>query len=351
MEAIRADLSLSYAEAGLVLTALPAGGLLGHGFTAAADYVERRWLATFGALAYGLCLLAFAAANSLPALLAASFIWGATDDAFIGGCEVTLVDLYRDELAPVLARVNAYGAVGDLLGPLTLAAAAALGVGWRGVFVASGALMVGYAAFLAAQRFPSPRPREGESVVASLAAVARDRRLILLAVVTGLFSTLAEPFLGFTSAYLERVRGLSPAAATTIAAVVTAAGIVGFLTVPLFTRRLPTRPLLLGFGALVAASVMLLIAAPSVPLQVVAGFAFGWSGATFYSVLQATYLSLRPGQAGASKAVVSTIGLFGLGLPPLVGAVSDGLGLAAGLAVYAAVALVMLALVAAIRAR
>jgi hypothetical protein len=74
-----------------------------------------------------------------------------------------------------------------------------------------------------------------------------------------------------------------------------------------------------------------------VPLQVAAGFAFGASGAVFYSVLQATYLSLRPGQAGTSQAVVSTIGLLGIGYPALVGAVADGYGLMAGLALYAVV--------------
>jgi hypothetical protein len=88
------------------------------------------------------------------------------------------------------------------------------------------------------------------------------------------------------------------------------------------------------------------VIAPVAPLQVVAACTFGFAGAVFYAVLQATYLGLRPGQAGTSQAVVSTIGLFGIGFPALVGAVSDAFGLAAGLGLYVAVPLAILLLLA-----
>ncbi|MGH2355142.1 MAG: MFS transporter [Chloroflexota bacterium] len=350
LEPIRADLRLSYGEAGLVLAALPAGGLVGNGFAVAADFVDRRWLAGAGAAVYGLCLAAFALSDSLPVLLAAAFIWGAASDAFVHGCEVALVDLARTsggDLAPALGRVNAYGAVGDLLGPLTLAGAAALGVSWRGVFLAGAALMLLYAAWIAGQAFPTAQPLpEAKTPVAAVLGVVRDRRLVLLALVDGLFGLLDEPFLGFTIAYLERVRNLSPTAATAIIAVAVAAGIVGFLSVPVFTRRLKPGSLLVGFGVLVALAIPALVVAPVVPLQVLAAFTFGFAGAAFYAVLQATYLGLRPGQAGTSQAIVSTIGLFGIGFPALVGAVSDTFGLTAGLGLYAAVPLGILLLLA-----
>ena len=73
-----------------------------------------------------------------------------------------------------------------------------------------------------------------------------------------------------------------------------------------------------------------------------AAFAFGVGGATFFAVLQATYLGLRPGQAGASQAVVSTFGLVGVGFPALVGVVSDTFGLTAGVGLYAAVPVAIL---------
>lgn len=311
----------------------------------AADFVDRRRLAALGALVYGACLLAFAVGQSLPVLLVAELCWGAARGAFVHSCEVALVDLYPDDLAPVLGRVNAYGAVGDLLAPLTLAAAAALGVSWRAVFLLGAVLMLLYAGWIARQRFPATRRTAGgEGPVVAVLGIVRDRRIVLLAVVSGLFGLLDEPFLGFTMAYLEKVRALSPALAATVAAAAVGGGIAGFLVGPAATRRLPGRWPLLLFGVLVAVTVPSLALAPVVPLQLASAAAFGFSGAAFYALLQAAYLGLRPGRAGTSQAVVSTIGVFGAGFPALAGAVADARGLGAGLALYAAVPVLMLVL-------
>jgi hypothetical protein len=86
------------------------------------------------------------------------------------------------------------------------------------------------------------------------------------------------------------------------------------------------------------------VIADAVPLRFISAAAFGFSAALFWSSFQASYLALRPGQAGTSQAVVSTIGLFGIGFPALVGAVSDATGLSGGLTIYAAVPLLMLVL-------
>jgi hypothetical protein len=205
--------------------------------------------------------------------------------------------------------------------------------------------MLGYAAWIASQPFPRPRPPVARPTSAVL-AVVRDRRILLLAVVDGLFGLLDEPFLGFTVAFLERERGLPPAAATLIVSVAVAAGIAGFLSVPLFTARWPSGRLLPALAAALGLAIAALITAPVAALQVAAAGAFGFSGALFFALLQATYLALRPGQAGTSQAVVSTIGFFGIGFPALVGAASDAFGLTTGLGLYAAVPLAMLPLLA-----
>src|SRR5688572_9657126 len=80
---IRADLGLSYAQAGLVLAMLSAGGFLGMFAKSAADFVSRRALAAGGALVYGLCMLGFAVGHSFWVLVVAAFLWGAASDAFL----------------------------------------------------------------------------------------------------------------------------------------------------------------------------------------------------------------------------------------------------------------------------
>ena len=79
MESIRADLGLSYAQAGVLLALLPAGGVLGIFLMAAADFVSRRLLGAAGALVYALCLLTFATGRSFMVLAIAV--------AAVGGCK------------------------------------------------------------------------------------------------------------------------------------------------------------------------------------------------------------------------------------------------------------------------
>jgi hypothetical protein len=87
--------------------------------------------------------------------------------------------------------------------------------------------------------------------------------------------------------------------------------------------------------------------APWLPLQMAAGLAFGTAGAVFYTTLGAISLGLRPGQAGATSAVVSTVGMLGMGFPAVVGAVADAQGLTAGVGLYLAIPVLVLALAAA----
>ena len=345
LEPIRADLGLSYAQMGVAVGSLTAGGLLGHFFRVAADFVDRRLLASLGALGVAAGMLLFGLGHSLPVLAAGGFVWGAATDAFFTGCEVSLVDMCEeDELPLALGRMNAYGAVGDLLGPLTLAGALAVGLPWRAVFVFGAATMALYAVALARQRFPDHNSEPPEAPVAAVWSVLRDPRVLLLAVVDGLHGLLDEPLLGFLNAYLERTRGWAPAAATALISLMVAAGLCGYLAVPLVRQRLPDWPLLRLFAGCLAAALAALVLGPAAWAAVLAGLAFGFAGAIFYSVLEATYLSLRPGQAGTTGAVVSAIGMAGIGFPSLVGAVSDAYGLAAGLAVYASVPAIMLIL-------
>ena len=106
---------------------------------------------------------------------------------------------------------------------------------------------------------------------------------------------------------------------------------------------------LLALATVLLIAVVGLIVAPMWPLLVQAAVAFGFAGAAFYSILQAAYLSLHPGQSGATTAVTSTIGFAALGFPAAVGAVADVHGLTAGLALYAAVPAAMLLLLLAAR--
>jgi len=329
------------------LIALPAGGLVGFVFEVAADYVSRRWLSALGALSYGAAMIAFGLSDSIVLMTAAAFVWGASSDAFAHGAEVALVDLAGDELANALAKLNTWSSIGELLGPVTLAVASTLVVGWRGAFVGLGVMMLGYAALLASQRFPPPHPGEHRpSPVAGVLAVLRDRRVVILAVAMGLFSLLDEPLAGFLIAFNEHVRRETAVIANAAILAWTLGQLAGFAAYDRITGE--RRPELVVLVSAVITGVALPIAvfAPWLLLRIAAMAAFGAAGAVFYVTLNAKVLALRPGQVGSVSAVVSLIGMVGMGFPGVVGAACDAFGLAGGLLLYVAVPVLILPLVA-----
>ena len=347
LEPIRGELGLTYAQAAGVLVALPAGGVLGNIFLVAADYLSRRLLASLGALAYGLALIAFGLAHTLPMLLLAAFLWGAASDAFVHGSEVALVDLAGDDLPLALARMNGWAAVGDLLGPLTLAAGAAIGFGWRGAFLGLGGLMLGYAAWLGSMKLPPPHPPErAPHPLVGVLTILKDRRVLFLALVLGVYCPLDEPLDGFMIAYLERVRGLSVEAATLLIMTVLLGGMAGYAAFEQLVGARPARRVIIGCAVLMTCALPAVLFAPVIALQAAAGLVFGAAGSVFYTTLETAVLSQRPGQAGATSAVVSSVGMLGIGFPAIVGLVAASYGLVAGLSLYAVIPPIILALVA-----
>ena len=340
IEPLHLELGLSYSETGLLLVLLSSGGFLGNFFGVAADYMSRRALAASGAFGYAASLFAFAHGRSLWALSVAVIAMGLSSDALLHGTEVALVDLAGDELDVVLARQNILGEAGDLLGPLTLVAAAALGLGWRFAFTLGGALMAAYGVWLATQPLPGPPGRtEGHRPLAGVMEAARDARVWVLAGMSALLSGLDETFLGFTIVFLRRVRVHSPAVATAMVALTVIGGVAGYAlssTGPLRARS-PARRL--RWGALVmTASVAGLTLAPVIALQAVAVIFFGASVAVFWVTLQTTILRIRPGFAGTTDAVVSTGALAGLLIPVGAGRLADAAGLSAALWLFAVLA-------------
>ena len=346
LEPIRADLRLGYTEVSAILVALPAGGLLGEFFVIAADYVSRRWIATLGAIGYSASLLAFGFSHSLPVMVAAAFVWGASSDAFVHGCEVSLTDLAGDDLPRALSRMNAWAAVGDFLGPLTLGLVVALGLGRRAPFIGCGAMMFGYATWLASQRFPPPKPPGHlPNPFAGVLAIMLDRRVLLLALIMGLFSLLDEPLIGFLIAFLEHDHHQTAAAANAVVLAWVGGHLGGFSLYDRLVGRRSVGSTLRASAIVMLLSLPVAIFAPALAAQMLAALLFGLSSAAFYATLQAHILALRPGQAGSVSAVVGLIGMAGMGFPLAAGALSDAVGLAAGVALYAIVPAAVLALV------
>jgi predicted MFS family arabinose efflux permease len=193
---------------------------------------------------------------------------------------------------------------------------------------------------------PPMPPRKGEhtrSPWSSVWATIRDRRVILLALTLLLYSTLDEPFAAFSLLYFADL-GYDASVGTLLILLLIAAEIAGNLAAPWLTGRFARRPLALGLAVALAAGVAGMVFLPTIPV-IAAGFAVaGAAGAALYTILISRVLTLRPGQAGATSAVVSAIELAAIAAPPVVGAASDHAGLFAGMAIYALIPVGIVAL-------
>jgi MFS family permease len=341
-EAFRRDLGLTYAQASAVLAAAAPGAIVGNVFAIAADYVSRRVLASGGAFGVAASMALFAAGHSLVALLLASFLYGMSATALGDAGELALVDVAGDELAPMLARANLLGAIGDLLGPLAIIVMTAIGFAWRGPFAVAAVFAAAYGVWLATLPLPPPAPdSERPHAGRALLAVARDRRVWFFAFVAMLLGPLDEPFLAFVIAFAHDARSLSSAAAVTIAMCSVAGSVVGYARhASRTTSTSLRRP-----ATVMAAAAVALVAVPWPVAMAAAAFTFGLAIASFWNTAQAQMLQLRPGQTGTVSAVITTIEFAAFGLPIAFGAVADAMGVAAGLACYAATAVALALLV------
>lgn len=341
VESIRADVHVTYAQAGFLLFLYPGIGLLTTPFGVLVDRANRRVLAAVGGVGYGAGLCLFAAAGDFWTLLVAVCVMGVLGDLLVQSAEVSLVEVAGDNVEPALARANLLGAVGDLAGPVLLAVALWSGLGWRAAFWAAGVAMALYGVALAAQRLPHPGPSdEEESAWRSLLSVAMDRRVIVAGLLVAIVVAFDDTFIGFSMAFLIADHGLS-AVVTTVA---TGAGMAGGVAAAAWASRTTGPRVSLRMCALVLiAGVALLIAVPNAVTAAVAMALVGAAVNLAWIKLQARYMTLRPGQVGTTSAVAEAISQIGVVTPLLTGLLADRTGLGTAMWLYAAIAVVFVA--------
>jgi predicted MFS family arabinose efflux permease len=338
VEPIRADVDLTYAQAGFLLFLYPGIGLLTTPLGVLVDRANRRVLAAIGGLGYGVGLFLFAAAGDFWTLFVAVCVMGTLGDVLVTAGEVSLVEIAEDNAEPALARANLMAAVGDLMGPALLATALWSGLGWRAAFWAAGVLMVAYGVLLACQRLPRPVPGDDEqSAFGALMSVVRDRRVIAAGLLVSVVVAFDDTFVGFAVAFLTTGHDLSPALAT----VATGAGLTGGVAAAAWASRTKGRRVGLRACAFaLLAGVLLLVLVPATVTAAIAMALVGAAVNLAWIILQARYMTLRPGQAGATSSVAEAVAQLGVTTPLVIGLLADHTGLGPAMWLYVGVAVV-----------
>ena len=348
LESFRADLGLTYGQAGAVLAAIAPGALVGGVFAAAADRYSRRVIAAGGAFGFAVALAMFALGGSFPVLAAGAFLMGMASTAMVDGAEVALVDLAgEDGLRRYLARSNLLATVGDLLGPALVASAVVLGLSWRAGFAVAAVLMGLYGLMLAGAPLPPPAPHvggeDGEKGP-GLVSVLRDPAVWVMGLIGLLMVPFDEPLVGFTIALLEQERGASTAVATAVAFVGICGGVLAFTVLAKRVEHVSDHRLLLGSVSAMAAATVVIAVVPVLAVVAVAGLVAAIGLSLAWLAMQHRSLRLRPGQVGTTNAVLGAIESTGSWLPVAIGVLADRAGLSWAVGSFGGVGAVLMAL-------
>ena len=334
--AIRADLSLSYTQIGLLL-GLPniVSAFLEPGFGILADTRWRRALMVGGGIAFEFGLLLTAISPGFFLLLFAFSLLYPASGAFVSTSQATLIDASPGRHEHEMARWTFAGSVGVAAGPAALYLAYLAGAGWR-VLLALFAVIALALAFALARKLPpaAPAGEDDNTPTASLRDAMRAARrldvwrwLLLLA-----FSDLLlDTFLGFVALFLVDSVGLTEERAAAAFAVFTAAGLIGDGLVVLILRRVPGLPYVRITAAIAVVVYPLFLLAPSFALVFAGLILVGLLNSGWYPVLKAGLYGSLPGRSGSVLALYSGFGLATAFVPTALGVVADAYGVDAAM--------------------
>jgi FSR family fosmidomycin resistance protein-like MFS transporter len=322
---IRDDLSLSYAEIGLLLSvpslvSLAVEPVLG----VVAVTWRRRVLVLGGGVLFTAALALLAVAPSFWALLAAFSVLYPASGAFVSLSQAALMDLQPERREHNMARWTLAGYTGAVVGPVLLAAFAWVGLGWRGLFAALAALSL--LLVLRARRVDGASERAEPLRVRQALRALLGREVLRWLVLLELADLLLDVLLGFLALYLVDEAGASVAAAGIAVAIWTGAGLLGSAAVIPLLRSvdglLYLRASAVACGVLFPAFLLV----PGLPAKLGFLAAIAVVNAGWYPVLQARLY----GALGDRSGLVLTVGaLFPLNavLPLVIAGLAERFGL------------------------
>jgi FSR family fosmidomycin resistance protein-like MFS transporter len=349
---IRQELGLTYIQIGL-LHGIPAivSGLFEPILGLLADVRRRRVLVLAGGALFALALFLTAASPGFWLLMLSFVLFYPASGGFVNLSQAELMDRDPARNDQNMARWTFAGSVGAALGPLALGAAAAVGSGWRGLYVGIGVLAMALLALSARVAFPAARrggtpdgsvasppvpspevpltgvpPGLRESLRDALRSLRRGevvRWLVLLEVA----NMMLDVFFGFLALYLVDVAGVSVPQAALAVTVWTVAEVVGNLLLIPLLERVSALGYLRGSAVLVAVLFpCFLLAGPFAARLVLLGL-LGLLRAGWYAILQARLYSSLPGQSNVAIALGNVAGVAGALIPLGLGALAEAAGL------------------------
>ena len=331
---IRRDLSLTYAQIGLVLS-VPGivGTFVEPGLALLSDAGRRRRIVLGGGALFILALFVFAAAPDLPVLLAACCLFSPASGAFVSLAQATWMDLEPEATERNMARWVLAGSVGNVLGPLFLGAAVLVGAGWREATLVAAVLTV--PALVAATRLPYPEPHpeitDLRAAVRGAIEALRSRSVLRWLTLLQLTDLLQDVFLGYLALYLVDVANVSPQIAGMGVAVWTASALAGDALLLRALRRVDGLRLLRWSAAVTLLAYPAFLASGSAIVKIALLVPLGILLAGWYAIPRARLYAEFPARGGTAVAIGAPADLLGSLLPLAIGVAASRFGLDAAM--------------------
>jgi MFS transporter, FSR family, fosmidomycin resistance protein len=339
---MRDDLSLSYAEIGLLLSVPSVVSLVVEPVLGVASVTwRRRELVLAGGVCFAVALALAAVAPSFWLLLVAFSLLYPASGAFVSLSQAALMDLEPERREHNMARWTFAGAIGVVVGPLLLAGLVWTGLGWRAL--SAGLAVAALALVLLARAPQAGLEEEPIRLRESLRAITR-RDVLRWLFLLELSDLLGDVFLGFLALYLVDEVGASRETGALAVAAWSGAGLVGSAAVIALLRRVDGLRYLRLSAAATAVLFIGFLLAPAVEWKLALASAIAVVNAGWYPVLQARLYGALAGRSG----LVLTVGaLFPLNavLPLGIAALAERWGLDLALWPLLAAPLVLLLLV------
>ena len=310
------------------------------------DTGHRRRVILGGGGSFILALILFAAAPNFAVLLAATSLFYPASGAFVSVAQATWMDLEPTSTERNMGRWVLAGSIANVLGPVALLAAVALGSGWRAATLA--AAIVSVPILISASRLSYPEPHPGSvdlrAALRGAIATIREREIIRWLTLLQLTDLLQDVFLGFVALYLVDVGQASPGSAALGVGILAAAGLIGdALLLPVLRRVDGIRYLRWSAAAaLVAYPAFLLTGSVTTKLSLL--IPIGILRAGWYSIPQARLYAALPGRGGTIVALGAPADFAGAILPLMIGIVAQRIGLAFAMWLLLAAPLALLSL-------
>jgi MFS transporter, FSR family, fosmidomycin resistance protein len=343
LPSIRHDLGLTYAQVGLLL-GLPhfLGSFIEPVLMLLGDTPLRKRLVAGGGLAGMLSLLLIAASQSFPILLVGVILGFPASGAFVTLSQATLIDLNLGREPHMMARWTLFGSIGNLIGPLILAAGFSLMLGWRWAFL----VLAGLALLLTIQVWLRPFPVSSinsnsslggfesglkemiDNLLLNLMSAITNRNLLRWTGLLLLSDLLMDVFTSYLPLYFTDIAGATPAQASLILSLGMAASLASDIVLIPLLERVPGRKVVRISSAAVAVLYPIWLLAPGLWAKIVLVLMIKFLTLGWYSVLQGEVYASAPGRSGTVAAITSLSGILGSVFPWVIGWSAERLGLA-----------------------